>query len=154
MVSTWKKIPKTTLELISDLNKFCTNQQCYINIRREIVGCKHMAYIPYLGILLKELVDIENQYKYMEKFGEYNCINCVKLQKMYYIVNKFFEFRNYTFTFTQINELNIFNLINPKTADEIEEMITNNEKNKSTIKELIQTSNKKKKTKTDQMFYC
>ena len=113
-----------------------------------------MAYIPYLGILLKELVDIENQYKYMEKFGEYNCINCVKLQKMYYIVNKFFEFRNYTFTFTQINELNIFNLINPKTADEIEEMITNNEKNKSTIKELIQTSNKKKKTKTDQMFYC
>jgi len=154
MVSTWKKLPKTTLELISDLNKFCTNQQCYINIRREIVGCKHMAYIPYLGILLKEIVDIENQYKYIEKFGEYNCINCVKLQKMYYIVNKFFEFRNYTFTFTQINELNILNQINPKTADEIEEMITDNEKNKSTIKELIQTSNKKKQTKTDKMFYC
>ena len=154
MVSTWKKLPKATLELISDLNKFCTNQQCYINIRREIVGCKHMAYIPYLGILLKEIVDIENQYKYIEKFGEYNCINCVKLQKMYYIVNKFFEFRNYTFTFTQINELNILNQINPKTVEEIEEMITNNEKNKSTIKELIQTSNKKKKTKTDQVFYC
>ena len=154
MVSTWKKLPKTTLELISDLNKFCTNQQCYINIRREIVGCKHMAYIPYLGILLKEIVDIENQYKYIEKFGEYNCINCVKLQKMYYIVNKFFEFRNYTLTFTQINELNILNQINPKTSDEIEEMITDNEKNKSTIKELIQTSNKKKQTKTDQMFYC
>ena len=154
MVSTWKKLPKATLELISDLNKFCTNQQCYINIRREIVGCKHMAYIPYLGILLKEIVDIENQYKYIEKFGEYNCINCVKLQKMYYIVNKFFEFRNYTFTFTQINELNILNQINPKTVEEIEEMITNNEKNKSTIKELIQTSNKKKQTKTDQVFYC
>ena len=154
MVSTWKKLPKATLELISDLNKFCTNQQCYINIRREIVGCKHMAYIPYLGILLKEIVDIENQYKYIEKFGDYNCINCVKLQKMYYIVNKFFEFRNYTFTFTQINELNILNQINPKTVEEIEEMITNNEKNKSTIKELIQTSNKKKQTKTDQVFYC
>ena len=154
MVSTWKKLPKATLELISDLNKFCTNQQCYINIRREIVGCKHMAYIPYLGILLKEIVDIENQYKYIEKFGDYNCINCVKLQKMYYIVNKFFEFRNYTFTFTQINELNILNQINPKTVEEIEEMIANNEKNKSTIKELIQTSNKKKQTKTDQVFYC
>ena len=154
MVSTWKKLPKTTLELISDLNKFCTNQQCYINIRREIVGCKHIAYIPYLGILLKEIVDIENQYKYIEKFGEYNCINCVKLQKMYFTVNKFFEFRNYAFTFTQINELNILNQINPKTADEIEEMITNNEKNKSAIKELIQTSNKKRKTKTDQIFYC
>ena len=154
MVSTWKKIPKSTLELISDLNKFCTNQQCYINIRREIVGCKHIAYIPYLGILLKEIVDIENKYKYAERFGEYNCINCVKLQKMYYIVNKFFEFRNYNFTFTQINELNILNQINPKKCEEIEEMINDNENNKSTIKELIQSSNKKKQTKTDKLFYC
>ena len=154
MVSTWKKIPKSTLELISDLNKFCTNQQCYINIRREIVGCKHIAYIPYLGILLKEIVDIENKYKYAERFGEYNCINCVKLQKMYFIVNKFFEFRNYNFTFTQINELNILNQINPKNCEEIEEMINDNENNKSAIKELIQSSNKKKQTKTDKLFYC
>ena len=154
MVSTWKKIPKSTLELISDLNKFCTNQQCYINIRREIVGCKHIAYIPYLGILLKELVDIENKYKYAEKFGEYNCINCVKLQKIYYIVNKFFEFKNYTFTFTQINELNILSQINPKNSDEIDEMITDIEKNKFNIKQLLQSSNKKKQTKTDQLFYC
>ena len=154
MVSTWKKLPKSTLELISDLNKFCTNQQCYINIRREIVGCKHIAYIPYLGILLKEIVDLENKCKYAEKFGEYNCINCIKLQKMYVLVNKFFEFRNYTFTFKQINELNILNQINPKSREEIEEMIADNEKNKFTIKELIQSSNKKKPTKTDQMFYC
>ena len=154
MVSTWKKIPKSTLELISDLNKFCTNQQCYINIRREIVGCKHMAYIPYLGILLKEILDIENNYKYAENFGDYNCINCVKLQKIYWIVNKFFEFKNYSFTFTQINELNILNQINPKSVEEIEEIINDNEKNKSTIKEFIQTGNKKKRTKTDEMFYC
>ena len=143
MVSTWKKIPKSTLELISDLNKFCSSQQCYINIRKEIVGCKHIAYIPYLGILLKEIVDIKNKYKYAEKIGDYNCINCVKLQKMYYLVNKFFEFKNYSFTFTQVNELNILNQINPKGCEEIEEMIINIEKNKSTLKELIQSSNKK-----------
>ena len=154
MVSTWKKIPKSTLELISDLNKFCSSQQCYINIRKEIVGCKHIAYIPYLGILLKEIVDIKNKYKYAEKIGDYNCINCVKLQKMYYLVNKFFEFNNYSFTFTQVNELNILNQINPKGCEEIEEMIINIEKNKSTLKELIQSSNKKRPTKTDQLFYC
>ena len=90
----------------------------------------------------------------MEKFGEYNCINCVKLQKIYYIVTKFFEFKNYSFTFSQINELNIFNQINPKKSNEIEEMIINIEKNKSTIKELIQSTNKKKPTQTDQVFYC
>ena len=153
MISTWKKLPKSTLELIADLNKFCTNQQCYINIRREIVGYKHMAYIPYLGILIKEILDIENKYKYAEILGQNNCINCIKLQKIYCLVNKFFEFKNYTFTFTQINELNILDKINPKTCEEIEEIINNNEKNKSTIKEFIQTGNKKKRTKTDELFY-
>ena len=154
LISTWKKLSKSTLILISELNKFCTNQQCYINIRREIVGCKHIAYIPYIGILLKEIVDIENTYKYMEKIDNYNCINCVKLQKIYWIVNKFFEFKNFTFTFTQINDLNILNQLNPSSEEEIEEMINEIEKNQSTFKEFIQTGNKKKQTKSDKMFYC
>jgi len=157
MVSAWKKLSKSTISLIEELNKFCTNQQCYINIRREIVGCKHIAYIPYLGILLKEIDDIENKYKYMEKFGEYNCINCIKIQKIYWVVNKFFEFKNFSFTFTQINDLNILNQLNPRTKEEIECMINDNEKNTSTfkeIKEFIQTGNKKKPTKSDELFYC
>jgi len=157
MISAWKKLSKSTLSLIDELNKFCTNQQCYINIRREIVGCKHIAYIPYLGILLKEIDDIENKYKYMERFGEYNCINCIKIQKIYWVVNKFFEFKNYSFTFTQINDLNILNQLNPRTKEEIECMINNNEKNTSTFKELkefIQNGNKKKPTKSDELFYC
>ena len=157
MISAWKKLSKSTISLIEELNKFCTNQQCYINIRREIVGCKHIAYIPYLGILLKEIDDIENKYKYMEKFGEYNCINCIKIQKIYWVVNKFFEFKNFSFTFTQINDLNILNQLNPRTKEEIECMINDNEKNTSTfkeIKEFIQTGNKKKPTKSDELFYC
>ena len=154
MISAWKKLPKSTLSLIADLDKFCTSKQCYINIRREIVGCKHIAYIPYLGILLQEIVNIENNYKYLEKYGNYNCINCIKLQKIYWVVNKFFEFKNYSFTFTQINDLNILNQLNPRSLEEIEIMINNNEKNKSTFKELIQTGNKKKQTKSDELFYC
>ena len=154
LITTWKKLSKSTLMLIAELNKFCNNQQCYINIRREMVGCKHLAYIPYLGILLKEMVDIEDKYKYLEKNGNYNCINCIKLQKIYWEVKKFFEFKNFTFTFTQISELNILNQLNPRTEQEIEEMIINNEKNRSTFKELIQTGNKKKPTRSDEMFYC
>jgi len=153
LISTWQKLSKSTLTLINDLNKFCTNQQCYINIRREIVGCRHIAHIPYLGILLKEIVDIEDRYKYIEKFGDYNCINCIKLQKIYMEVKKFFEFKNFTFTFTQINDLNILNQLNPRTEAEIEELIKETEKNKSTFKEFIQTGNKKKKTKSDEKFY-
>ena len=154
LIKTWKKLSKSTLMLIAELNKFCNNQQCYLNIRREMVGCKHLAYIPYLGILLKEIVDIEDKYKYIERIGDYNCINCIKLQKIYWEVKKFFEFKNITFTFTQISELNILNQLNPRTEQEIEEMIINNEKNRSTFKEFIQTGNKKKQTKSDEMFYC
>ena len=157
MISAWKKLSKSTINLIDELNKFCTSQQCYINIRRDIAGCKHSAYIPYLGILLKEIDDIENKYKYMEKFGEYNCFNCVKIQKIYWVVNKFFEFKNFSFTFTQINDLNILNQLNPRTKEEIECMINNNEKNTSAFKELkefIQNGNKKKPTKSDEMYYC
>ena len=90
----------------------------------------------------------------MEKFGDYNCINCIKLQKIFWVVKKFFEFKNYSFTFTQINGLNILNQLNPKTKEEIEEMIINNEKNRSTFKELIKAGYKKKQTKSDEMFYC
>ena len=61
--------------------------------------------------------------------------------------------KNYTFTFTQINDLNILNQLNPRTKEEIEFMINNNEKNKSTFKELIQTGIKKRPTKSDELFY-
>ena len=152
LISTKKKLPRATLVLIAELNKFCTNQQCYVNIRREIAGCKHRAYIPYLGTLLKEIADIESNYKYMEKFGNYNCINCIKLQKIYTEVKKFFGFKNFSFAFTEINELKILNQLNPKTEEEIGKMIEN-EKNISTLKEFI-TGNAKKRTKTDEMFYC
>ena len=61
---------------------------------------------------------------------------------------------NYSFTFTQINDLNILNQLNPRSLEEIEIMINHNEKNKSIFKELIQTGNKKKQTKSDELFYC
>ena len=153
LIATKKKLPQSTFLLIAELNKLCLNQQCYVNIRREIAGCKHRAYIPYLGILLKEVADIEQQYKYLEKFGDYNLINCIKLQKIYTEVKKFFAFKNFSFSFTQINELKILNQLNPKTPGEIEAMINENEKNNSTLKEFL-SWNSKRRTKTDEMFYC
>ena len=153
MISAWKKLPKTTLTLINELNKFCSNQQCYINIRREIVNRKHTAYIPYLGIVLKEIADIENRYQYIEKFDNNICMNCIKLQKIYWVVNKFFEFKNYSFSFTQIDDLKILDKLNPKTKEELEDIVTQNEKSISTFKELILSGNKKKQTKTDELYY-
>ena len=149
LIKSWKKLPKKTLMLIDDLNKFCTNQQCYINIRKAIVNCKHLAYIPYLGILLEELVDIEKKYDYFLS-GKY--FNCIKLQKTYFAVTKFFEFKNYSFTFTQLNDLNILNNLNPKSEEEIEDLINQIEP-KNKIKTPLPSGYKKRPTQSDEKFY-
>ena len=47
-----------------------------------MVGCRYITCISYLGILLKEIVDIENKYKYLEKFGNHNCINYKTAKKI------------------------------------------------------------------------
>ena len=149
LVKTWKKLPKKTITLLGDLNKFCSKQQSYINIRKAIANCKHLAYIPYLGILLEEIIDIEKKYDY---FLCDTIFNCIKIQKIYFAVTKFFEFKNYSFTFMQLNDLNVLNNINPKSKEEIEELI-NQVEPKYKVKTSLPFGYKKRPTKTDQTFY-
>ena len=149
LVKTWKKLPKNTITLLSDLNKFCSKQQCYINIRKAIANCKHLAYIPYIGILLEEIVDIEKKYDYFLCDTNFSCI---KIQKIYFAVTKFFEFKNYSFTFMQLNDLNVLSNINPKSKEEINELISQVEP-KYKVKTSLPFGYKKRPTKTDQTFY-
>ena len=149
LVKTWKKLPKKTITLLGDLNKFCSKQQSYINIRKAIANCKHLAYIPYIGILLEEIVEIEKKYDYFLCDTNFSCI---KLQKIYFAVTKFFEFKNYSFTFMQLNDLNVLKNINPKSKEEIEELI-NQVEPKYKVKTSLPFGYKKRPTKTDQTFY-
>ena len=149
LVKTWKKLPKNIIALLSDLNKFCSKQQCYVNIRKAIANCKHLAYIPYIGILLEEIVDIEKKYDYFLCDTNFSCI---KIQKIYFAVTKFFEFKNYSFTFMQLNDLNVLSNINPKSKEEINELISQVEP-KYKVKTSLPFGYKKRPTKTDQTFY-
>lgn len=147
LVLSWKKVPESTLNIIADLTKFFSSQNCYINVRRAILKCKGHAYIPYFGILLKEIIDIEEKYKYMI---DKNNINCIKIQKIFFAVQKFFGFKNFSFTLKQVKELEVLNNITPKSETELEELINSIEpKPKIFAKEGC----KKRQTKTDASFY-
>ena len=144
---TWKNVPKNTLTLLNKLKIFCSSNQCYKNIRKEILNCRRKPHVPYLGILLKDIVIIEEKLKYMING---NNINFFKLQKVYGIIYKFFEFKNYPFGSDKIPDIDILKNIVPKSEDEIEKIVKNIEP-----KLLIHCPNgdKKRKTNTDIHFY-
>ncbi len=150
LVLTWKKVPDSTINSINELNKFFSPQNCYINIRKMVLKCKTTSYIPFLGTLLQEMIDIEEKNKYMLNSSN---INCVKLQKIYFSVQKFFTFKNFSFSFKQNKELDVLNNINPKNENELEQLINQIEPKQRIFKIFKEKEHKKRLSKSDEAFY-
>ena len=146
MKLTWQKIPKKTLNYIEKLKKFCSGNQCYINIRKEMFKCKGKAHVPYLGILLKEIMGIE-ELKYIIDNSN---INVRKLLKLNQAISHFFEFRHQKYNFGKSNNLEILSNINPLDSEEIEEIIKQLEP-KLTVS--AKKGDKKRITNSDKLFY-
>ena len=146
MKLTWQKIPKKTLNYIDKLKKFCSGNQCYINIRKEMFKCKGKAHVPYLGILLKEIMGIE-ELKYIIDNSN---INVRKLLKLNQAICHFFEFKQQKYNFDKSNNLEILSNINPLDSEEIEDII------KQLEPKLIISAKKndrKRITNSDKLFY-
>ena len=143
---TWKKLSKKTLMSIKKLNNFCTGNQCYINIRKEIFKSKGKAYVPFLGILLKEIMTLEEM-KYILKNNNINIKKLIKLNK---VINHFFEFKNNNYNFEKPKQLEILSNVSPKKEEEIELII------KGLEPELTlhaKSGDKKRKTQSDELYY-
>ena len=69
MQKTWKKVRPEYIDILKKLKMFCTCEECYKNIRKAIENCvvNKMPFIPYLGILLKDISFYEEKYRYIEK---------------------------------------------------------------------------------------
>ena len=146
MKLTWQKIPKKTLNYIEKLKKFCSGNQCYINIRKEMFKCKGKAHVPYLGILLKEIMGIE-ELKYIIDNSN---INVRKLLKLNQAISHFFEFRHQKYNFGKSNNLEILSNINPLDSEEIEEIIKQLEPK---LMVSAKKGDKKRITNSDKLFY-
>ena len=144
---TWKKVANPTIKILNMLRDFCTNNQCYINIRKEIFFRKGRFCLPYIGILLKEVVSLEEKYKYILNNGN---INCYKIQKLHILINQFFGFKNNPFPKQDFyNNLNILENLSPKNEDELELVVSKIEPKLI----IFSGDDLKRKTKTDVIYY-
>ena len=143
---TWKKLSKKTLMSIKTLNNFCNGNQCYLNIRNEIFKSKGKPYVPFLGILLKEIMTIEEM-KYIINNHNINFKKIVKLDKT---ISLFFEFKNKKYPFEKPKHLEILSNICPKKEDDIELIIKEIEPK---LKLHAKNGDKKRLTQSDELFY-
>ena len=146
MKLTWEKLSKKSLNYIEELNKFCSGNRCYIKIRKEIFKCKGTPYVPYLGILLKEIMGIEE----MKYIIDNNNINFLKIIKLSKTINHFFEFKERNYFFDKLANLEILSNVNPLKSEEIEEII---KKIEPTLTISAEKGDKKRLTKSDKEFY-
>ena len=145
MKLTWKKLSNKSLTYMNKLNNFCSGNQCYKNIRKEINKCKGRPYVPFLGILLKEVMGVEEM-----KYTINNNINILKIEKLDKTIKQFFEFKNRNYSFEKPKQLDILSKNEPKTGEEIETII------KQLEPELLIHANKndkKRRTQSDELFY-
>ena len=143
---TFKKLSNKYKNIIKEMNSFCSSKQCYINIRKLIFNSKGIPYIPYLGIILKEIISIEE----MKYIINENNINFGKIVKLYNVINRFNEFKKSKFSFEKSKELDILVYLNPKNEDELEAMVSQIEPK---CKLFAIRGNKKRLTNTDKYYY-
>ena len=88
---TWKELGSKTIKLIKDINKFCSVEGNYKNVREDMKSLtRNDFYTPYLGLLLKDLNFFEENYKYLDGG---NLINFDKINGIQNAIDNFFHFQ-------------------------------------------------------------
>ena len=138
MKKTWQKLTKKSMESINELKKYSALKN---------IQCKRKAHVPYLGMLIKQLMYIQETEDYIT---QNNNINIVKLDKLNKKITNFFEFKNYKYPFEKPKHLDVLSNINPKKAEEIEDILKTLEP-----KLLVHAdkNDKKRRTQTDKLYY-
>ena len=147
---TWLRVGNSTKNQLEKLKKLCNCQKSYINMKLGINQCieNNKPYLPYLGLLLKEITSYEEKMQYIK---DNTLINFKKIEKVANCLKRFFQFKRYVYNVRPIEGLGVLEQLNPKNEDELDEMlqklepkfILNKKKNKK-IKRL---------TKTDICYY-
>ena len=100
---TMKEIKSKTKHLFKEISEFCTFEGNYKNLREDIINCidLNIFYIPYLGMLLRDISYYEANYEYLING---NLINIEKMDKVQNAIDNFFSFKNIPDTYNKSNE--------------------------------------------------
>ena len=111
----------TTFKIISD---FCTCEGNYRNIREDMNQCEKTGenFVPYLGMLMRDINFFEESSKYINENG---CINFEKIEIINGLFEKYFKFKDVYERRTGIKELKFFEYLEDITEEELEKVANN-----------------------------
>ena len=126
---TLKEVKSKTVLLLKDIKKFCDFRGNYKKARDYIAGLKKDEYfLPYLGILLKDLAFHEENSKYIIKGI---LINLEKIETIQKIIDNFFKFKYIPRKEIEkiSNRLDFFEHLESIKEDKLEQIANNIEPN-------------------------
>ena len=90
---TKKEMKSKAKTLKSQIKQYCSIEGNYKNFREEMNKCakNNEFYLPYLGILLRDISFFEANYDYII---DRNLINVEKIEKIQVVIDEFFAFKN------------------------------------------------------------
>ena len=147
---TFKGIKSKIKNIFIEVRKFCKCEANYKKIRDEMNICERegLIFIPYLGMLLKDINFYEETSNY---FTDNGCLNMEKIENVNKIIEKYFRFKNIKKKQNEdksIEELNFLEHLEYVPEEELEEMAR-----KIEPENLYKSSVKKRSTLIDKKYF-
>ena len=115
----WDRVDSEHMKRLSELKALCSFQNVYEKIKKETNEKRQTGqrFVPYLGLLLKEITSLEEKFQYVK---DDTLINFMKIEKVQNAIDAFFMFKNIPYEIKECNELKILEFLHPKTQDDLE----------------------------------
>ena len=143
----WKFVTKPALKLYDELNELYSCDGNYRNLRDELKKCDGTPFVPYLGILLRDINFFEEKAKYIK---DKTLINFEKLMLVQTAMDTFYKYRSHTYNIQQIDQLAFFTCLLPIEEEELEELGNNIEPEFKLYKK---KKEEKRFTKMDELYF-
>ena len=118
---TLREVRSRTNSIFRNISDFCSVEGNYRKIREDMNNCDKngFVYIPYLGMLMRDINFFEESSKYINENG---CINIEKIEKIHALIQNCFKFKNVPDKKNKIKELNFFEELEDISEEKLEEM--------------------------------
>ena len=147
---TLNELNRETKEIMKSLGKFCRYQGNYKMLREDMANLPYNSfYIPYLGMILKDIAFFEENSKYIINDV---LINFEKLENVQLAVSQFFNFQNGKDTINSIipDELWFFENLEDLKESDLDELAN---KLEPEFKLYANKKKEKRKTNIDKMYF-
>ena len=145
----WKYVKKSSIRHLESLNTFFSCDGNYKNLRDEINSLSNQPYVPYLGLLMRDVAFYEEKGKYITNNN--TMINIEKILTIQNLLDKFYKFKHNAYNIKQIDSLSFFSCLITKNEEELE-LLGDQIEPIFTLKD--KKEDEKRLTAIDKMFFC